>query len=431
MSKFQLTVFGIFILFIVAGVIAFATYKGGNKTANQLQPITVWGTFPSETFDDYVNNINQKLAQSMSVTYIYKNPEVFSSDFISALAKGTGPDVILIPSDMILPHLDKLATIPFTALPKGTFQSMFIQEGEMYYSTDGVTGIPFSVDPLVMYWNRDTFSAAGLATYPRNWEDFTELNKKLTSKDENGNIRKSAVALGDFSNINNAREIFASLIFQTGNPITYVAEGGMVQSAMKTSFSNNPIPVVQYFIKFVNPSSPDYSWNRGMTMSKSAFLAGGLATYFGFASEIADIRAKNPNLNFDVAPFPQVKTGGLKSVYAKMYGFSITKSSRNPNSAYQIISILTDPSRIGELSKTMYLPTVSRGVIAQGTTDPYITIFNNAALVSRSWLDISPSVSRQLFGNMIDSVTSGKKNVSESVQDTSDQYDIMLQQVYK
>ena len=44
MSKFQLIVTGIFVLFIIAGATAFALFKG-SSTSNQLPPITVWGTY--------------------------------------------------------------------------------------------------------------------------------------------------------------------------------------------------------------------------------------------------------------------------------------------------------------------------------------------------------------------------------------------------
>lgn len=430
MSKFQLIVLGIFVLFIVAGVVSFATYKGSSSDT-QLPTITMWGTFPESTFNTYINSINQTLAQSIDVTYTQKTPAQFSGDFVAALARGQGPDAILITADMLLPHLDKLSLIPFSALPQRTFQDTYIQEGEIYYSNGGVLGIPFVIDPLVMYWNRDTFSAAGLATYPRTWEDFTELNKRLTSKDENGNLRKSAVALGDFTNVNNAREIFGALLFQIGNPVTRTNSDGMVESTIRTNYSANPTSVVDFFTKFIDPSGTSYSWNRGMPQSKSAFLSGMLSTYFGFASELGDIREKNQNLNFDVAPFPQVKTGGKKATYGKMYGFSITNASDKQNSVYQVISLLTNPTYLADLSAKMYLPSVNRTIIARGSSDQYISIFNETVLVAKTWFDVDPEKSRQLFGTMIDNVTSGRKTVYESIQDTGDQYDILLRQIYQ
>lgn len=426
MSKFQIITFVLFIIFIISGVIAFALYKGSDSTAS-FPPITIWGTFPEVTFNQYVNKINNGLQQTMRINYVYVSPSSFSREFVSALAKGQGPDAILITSDMILPHEDKLALIPFTALSQRAIQDSFIQESSLYLANEGILALPFSVDPLIMYWNRDMFNGAGIATYPRYWDEFTTINKKLTVKDQNGNVRKSAIAMGDFTNINNVRELFGTLLMQLGNKVTTQTSDG-VRSTIKASATPSPVPAIQFFTQFTNPASDNYSWNRSLPESKSSFLAGTLATYFGFASELADIRTKNPNLNFDAALIPQVRTGGKNATYGNMYGLSLVRSSSNLSTAFQIISTLTQPQYLADLSDSMYLPSVRTDVIARGTKDAYISIFNNAALVASSWLDADPTQSRQIFGNMIQSYTSGQQTIYQATQDAGDQYDILLEQ---
>lgn len=426
-TKFQVLVLLIFFIFLVAGVATFALYKGGSDSET-LPTVTFWGTFPAETFNTYVAKVNAKLAQPITVTYVQKSAATFSQEFVAALARGQGPDGILIPADMILPQYDKLSAIPFSALPQRTFIDEFIEESSVYLNAGGIIAIPFTVDPLVMYWNRDIFNAAGLAAYPSYWDEVADLNTKLTSKDQNGNIRRSAVAMGDFSNVGNARELLASLVMQLGNPVTRVYKDGYIQSTLKPSVSVDPTPALNFFTQFVNPTDRNYSWNRGMPPSKSAFLSGMLATYFGFASELSDIRTKNSNLNFDVAPLPQLRTGGTKAAYAKMNAFSIVRTSPHPNAVFQVIMTLVDPAHISELNSTLYLPSVRRGVIAQGSNDPYITIFDKAALISKTWLDADPSRSREIFGRMVDAVTSGSKTTYQALQDAGDEYDVVLRQ---
>lgn len=425
-SKFQIITLGLFIIFIAAGVTAFALYKGGNNSATALPPITVWGTFPASTFNQYVSKINNGLQQTIVVKYVQKTPESFSSEFVSNLARGTGPDAILIPSDMILPQEDKLALVPYSALSQRAFMDSYIEEAQIYLSDNGILALPFMVDPLVMYWNRDMFSGAGIATYPRSWSEFGDLAKKLTIKDENENIRKSFTAMGDFNNVGNARELLGALFLQLGNPVTTTNNSGVVVSTVKVSAAANPGPALQFFTQFVDPSNAAYSWNRGMPDSKSAFLSGMLATYFGFASELRDLRAKNPNLNFDAAPLPQAKTGGVKATYGRMTGFSLVRASSNLDAAFQIISLLTAPQYLGDLSQSLYLPSVRTDLIAQGSNDPYISIFNYGALISATWLDADPAISRQIFGNMVESITSGHKSLSQSIQDAGAEYDLAL-----
>ncbi len=433
MSKFQIITIFIFILAIIAGVTSFALYKGNSGTSS-LPAITIWGTFPANTFNEYVANINSGLTQSMKITYVQKRADSFNSDFVNALALGQGPDAILIPSDMMLAEQNKLTQVPFSAFSQREFMDSYIDEAQIYLDSTGAWAIPFTVDPLVMYWNKDIFNAAGIALYPQYWDELTGtgvkpgLVQKLTVKDSNGNVRKTAVAMGDFTNITNARELLGSLFLQAGNPVTSRDNSGLIYSTLNTSNSTNSIsPAVQYFSQFANPTSANYSWNRAMSNDKTVFLAGQSAIYFGFASEILELRAKNPNLNYDVAPLPQLRSG-QKAVYGKMFGFSLVRSSANANATYQIISTLILPANLAALSKTMYLPSVRNDVIAQGSTNAYITIFNKAALISKTWLDIDPQISRQIFSNLTQSLISGQKNIDQAIRDAADQYSAVLQQ---
>lgn len=424
-SKFQLIVLGTFVVFIIAGVAFFASFRGGGASAN-LPAITIWGTYPKSVFDGYVEKINQGLSQQISVTYVQEDQASFSHDFTSALAVGRGPDAILIPADMLLPEENKLALVPYSSLPQRTFMDAFIQEAGIYLSKNGILALPFSVDPLVTYWNRDMFNAAGLAQPPAYWDQFAALNKALTVSSQNGTISRSAVALGDFTNVDHAREIFGAMLMQSGDPVTTADSNGSVVSAIGPSTANSVTPALEFFAGFVDPSGKYYSWNGSWPDSKTAFLSGNLAVYFGPSSELSDIRSKNPNLNFDVAPFPEPRSGGKTADYGLMYGLSLVKSSQNLNAAYQTAAILTSPSSLALLSKMTYTPPVYRSLIAAGTNDPYMAIFDRAALVSQTWLDADPVKSSALFGSMVDSVVSGRQDAYQAVQDGGASYDVIL-----
>jgi len=427
-SKFQTVILGIFVVCLVGGVIAFMSYKGtGNST--QLPEISMWGTFSADVFNSYVTMINSKSANSVSVKYRQIKPDQFYLTFITALARRAGPDAVLLPSDLLLPNIDKVMLIPYTALSQRTFLDTYIQEANIYVKTKGTLAIPFTIDPLVMYWNRDMFNAASIATYPKYWDEFTSLAAKLTDHDNDGNIKKSAVAMGDFSNTTNARELLGTLLLQLKNPITKDNEYGELVTTISSSANSTTQSVLKFYTQFVDPSSQNYSWNKGMPNDKTAFLSATVATYFGFASEISELRSKNPNLDFDVAPIPQVRTGGTKATYGRMSGFSVLKSSANTNNAYQVIATLTAPSNIAKLASTMYLPPVRRDLIAQGSTDPYLSVFNSVALTSNTWLDADPIKSRQLFANMVQSITSGKSTISTAIDTMNKQYNVLLRSV--
>jgi len=434
MSKFQIIVLAFFVVALVAGAAAFALYKGGGSGVSNIQ-VTVWGTFPKSDFDAYMSDLATNGLSSLKVNYSQFTSDTFSDRFVKALATQTGPDAILVSADMILTEENKLTLIPYEALSRRDYLDSYVEEAEVYLTDAGIRAIPFSIDPLVMFWNRDIFNATGLATYPKTWEEFTGnagkpgLVQKMLSKDANGNIRKTALALGDFSNITNAREILGSMMLQGGNPVTMIGNDGLMASALRgisrTVSLGDVLPAIAFFSQFLNPIGANYSWNRAMPNDKTAFLSGNLGVYFGLASELRDLRNKNPNLNFDIAPLPQF-SGRDKAVYARLFGFSIVSSSANQNSAFQAIATLTDPDNIKLLSDRMYIPSVRREVITAGSSDPYITIFNQAALIGRTWLDVHPTVSKRIFGDLIQSITSGQRTPEEAVRSAHDLYDYEL-----
>jgi ABC-type glycerol-3-phosphate transport system substrate-binding protein len=352
-SKFQIIFISIFVVFIVIGVVLFATYKG-NTDQVQLPPIVVWGTFPEDIFNGYIQQINNTRNAPLTVNYVKKTENNFDKDFIETLARGEGPDVILIPQDMILRHSDKVVPIPYSLLPERNFRDTYIEQGESYLTPGGISGLPFIVDPIVMYWNRDLYTNAGIASYPKTWEDFPNLINKLNIKDVNSNIRRSAIAMGDFTNITNAREILSSLFFQAGNPITKYTNNGVQSTLNLAEGQTGATQALLFFVQFVNPQSKYYSWNRSLSQSRTMFLSGNLASYFGFASELKDIRNKNPNLNFDVAPFPQIKDTKNRVTYGRMYGFSIVRSTKNQVGSFNTISELIQPNNLNNLVSMLF-----------------------------------------------------------------------------
>lgn len=432
MTKFQVILTSIFVVCIIAGVVAFATFKGSNEQT-QLPAVTIWGTFPSDLFNQYVTKVNIDRPQTLKVTYVHIPETSFDKTFIEALARGQGPDAILIPQDLIHKHEDKIISIPYIALTQRDFQNTFIKQAELYLGANGSLALPFVIDPIVMYWNRDSFTNAGIANPPKFWDEFTGSSyAKLTQKDVNSNVRKSAIALGEFNNILHAREILGTLFLQSGNPVTYRDSSGAIVSALGSGNYvglTTSLPALNFFTQFSDPTNVNYSWNRSLPNSRSSFLSGTLATYFGFASEINDLREKNPNIDFDVAPLPQARNAKNRATFSTMYGFSIVRSTADANTAFTVLNALLTPSTLTDMVAMSYLPPVRRDMIASGSTDPYLSIFYDSALISKGWLDTNKAQSGKVFQSIVENVTSGRKNPSDALQNGSNEFDISLQNI--
>ncbi len=425
MTNFQYALLGIFIFFILAGVVVFAKFGGiGGNGATAGATISIWGTLPKDTMEN--------LIRDSGVNAVYKEEAAgtFETDLVNALAEGKGPDVALMPQSLILSEQSKIYPIPVGVYPVSQFQSTFIQEGEIFNTKGGILGLPFVIDPLVMYWNRDLFSNAGVAVPPTHWDDLYNLVPTLTVKDQDSTIHQSTIAFGGYDNVSNAKDIISALLLQVGNQMVALDYDGSYVS--KLTDSKNTLgksvasDVVDFYTGFADPLKSQYSWNDSLPSSKNYFLAGNLAIYFGFASELSDIQNKNPNLNFSVSTLPQARDVNVKSTFGNLQALVILNNSAHKADAFNAITKLTSSTVIASLSASTNLPPVRRDLLATKPSDPAAAAFYDAALQSKGWLDPADSQTDKIFGNMIQSVSSGKSDSNDAAASASTQLGELL-----
>jgi len=421
MSTFKIILTSIFAISILVGVALFALSKGtsSGQTANLL----VWGTVSPEMFDAAYKNSSIKSDKQIQITYVKKDPSSFDADFVEALAIGTGPDIVILRDDYVYKNSNKLFVIPYTNYGQRNFKDNFIEGGEVFLTPNGVIALPFIIDPLVMYWNRDLFSNNLISSPPKYWDEIVPLVAKMTKKDNGGSILKSTIALGEWGNITNAKEIISTLLLQAGTSITSRTTTGL-QSVLNSTF-NYPIApsqsAVNFYTQFSNPTSPSYTWNRSLPSSFNMFLSGNLATYIGFASEIFSIQQKNPNLNFDVTTVPQIRDTNKKLVFGHIYALAIVRQSKQIGGAFLTLNALTENASIKALESLTNLPPVRRDLLSTVPPDAFRAVFYSSALLSHSWIDPDSNASANTFRDMINSITSGQSRLSEALSNASDQ----------
>lgn len=426
-NTFKLVLTGVFGFFILLGLIAFSTYRSSSPTANNVE-ITAWGTIDKSIFDNYIAKFKQDYNIDFRLVYTYKSANTIDAELVEAIATGKSPDVILIPHTLEKRYLDKV--VKMTSIPERTFKDTFIEGAELYVQTDGLFALPFFVDPMIMYWNRDMFSSAGIAKAPTLWTEFPLLAEKLSVSDVNANITKSLAPLGEFRNVTNAKAFLSTIIMQAGSQIVAWDQGILKSRLEYRSPTDVLVPAVsalQFFTDYSNPKKVVYSWNRALPESKQAFLSEDLAIYFGYASEYNDIKEKNPNLNFDVAVMPQVAGAKNKITYGEIYGFSILRNSPNALTAFNLLSLLVGKDSVNSFLAILPTAPARRDIISTGVADPVKTIFYNSALISRAWIDPDAAKTNKIFQDMVENITTGRMDIYSSVARASMEIDNLLQ----
>lgn len=431
LSTFQIIVTGAFIFFAVIGVLLFAGLGnlGGGDT--DIGAVTMWGTYDDRVMNGLLNELSFSDKRFDNVTYIEKDPRTFDESLVEALASGDGPDIFFLGQNTILRHKDKIFPISYDLMSEREFKNTFIQEGELFLNTDGIIGLPFIVDPMILYWNRDHYAQAGVSRPPQFWDELLSLtpNGVLTTRGESGAVLRSAISIGEYQNIAHAKELLSMLILQAGGKLTVRDQNGSLSSGLLSRFNDGQTPAenaLRFYTDFANPSKSVYTWNRSLPESKQAFVSGVLSNYIGFASELTSIRKQNSNLNFDVSLVPQVRSSGSSVTYGNITGLAVPEAARNIRGAVQIVFALTADPVLQKISEEMNLAPVSRTLLADKPSDPFKVIFADAALQSQSWLDPEENQTGLIFKGMIESVVSGRARVNESINTAHQELENLL-----
>ncbi|MDP2650273.1 MAG: extracellular solute-binding protein [bacterium] len=421
-SIFQVVILGAFAFFIIAAVFIFAGLTGGGENTN-VGPVVIWGTFDQSLMDSYLGTLGDEDERVKNVIYEEHSPRTFQSELVEALAGGRGPDLFFMEQAHLLRHWDKIEPYSYDLMSERSFKDTFVDESELFLSESGINALPFALDPLVMYWNRDIFAEAGFAKPPQYWDELFIMSERITKRDRANNIERATVAFGEFDNVNNAKDIISTLIMQVGGAIVVrTGGGGAVREALAAGASDTGVAPAQsalrFYTEFANPVKTIYSWNRSLPQAQDAFAQGKLALYMGYASELAGIQAKNAHLNFDVALLPQIRAGESKRVltFGTLHALAVPFASQNKRGAVEMARFLTGPvasQLFNELYGTM---SPRRDLLSDTPSDSLKLVFRDAALISRAWPDPQAEETERIFRRMVSDITSGTLRISDSVE---------------
>lgn len=432
LSVFQLALLITFGLAIVIGVAIFAMFSGGSG-AQQIS-VSVWGPFDKSVMNRVKSSVGlRREYPNVEVSYSQVDPERFDARFVNALAKGQGPDLVIIPHTKILRHADKLAPLPYSQYSKQRFTSTFVPGGEIFMRGDGITALPVTIDPMVMYRNRRMLSNNGIAQPPRTWSAFNTRRMRSLIDRDGTTINRSMIAFGEYDNVTNAKGILSTLFLQAGTPIVE-QRGNRLRSMLGRTTSarsglSSSAAVLNYYMQFADSGRANYSWNSAQPASRQAFLAEDLAFYFGFASEYDDLRSRNPNLALGVSTMPQrsADNGSTRTTFAQLHGLAVTRQAARAQGAFRVLSILTQPQALKAFAEARGLPPVQRAAVAEAEPEGRaMPVFLETVLWGRAWLDPAPAQTDRIFSRLVNAVQAGSLQVEQALNRARKQMDRLL-----
>ncbi len=424
-------------LLIVAATLVFAGLGCKKKTTETIEStkkitLTYWRLWdPQDVFFKAMEEY-RKMHPNVKIEYKKLTYEEYESTVVESLAAGKGPDIWSIHNSWIPKHLDKLAPAPLALITPTKYEETFAQvAADDFIYNEEIYGVPFSIDTLALYYNKDLFNGAAIANPPTNWEEFKEDVKKLTKTDSAGNITQSGTALGTAKNVNRAVDILYLLMLQNGTKMTSDDHKTVLfNKTGRTKDGNNFNPGLDsliFYTDFASPKKTVYTWNPSMANSIDAFTEEKTAMMFNYFYQNAIIQAKTPRLNYGVAPIPQLENDAAKAAgFANYWGEVVSGTSPNKEVAWDFLMYLSTKENLDHYATATKRPASRRDIIEKQLEDPQLKTFAKQALSAKTWYQKDAAVYENIFVEAIESVALGEKEAKDALKDAETQISTII-----
>ena len=402
-------------------------FGGGSSSADTSDintgevTLEYWRVFDDDdTFDTIVDNY-QSLHPNVSIDYRELRFDEYEDELIRAFAEDRGPDLFTIHnmdmheySDLLLPMPESVVVTEtqssgglrsetvtvLTEKPTMTMRQLdnlyveqVVDDVVMDYQAnpdidpvESIFGLPMGLDSMVLYYNRDLLSAAGIAAAPETWADFQDSVIAITDYDSDGNISQSAAAMGTADNVERAADILSVLMMQNHTEMT--DERGRVSFHQIPDGVEDRYPgldAIEFYTDFANPTKEVYTWNDDMGSSFEAFANGQTAFFFGYSYHIPLLRTVAPKLNFQISGMPQIDPSVHQVHYANYWIEGVAANSDEANWAWDFLLFATAEDQVVHYLEEAGKPTALRSLITEQLTDDTLGIFAEQILLSTNW----------------------------------------------
>lgn len=380
--------------------------------------LVVWGLWQDS---DIMGPIVRAFKESTGVNVEYKkiaSVATYESELLNALAEGRGPDIFVINNTWVESKRRQLIPAPVEIINERQLQDEFVDVVANDLVRDQlVYALPTSVDTMALYYNTNLFNSAAIAAPPKTWGEFQQDVIKLTQVSRLGVIGQSGAAMGTASNINRAPDILQMLMMQSGLKILDTSRG-----ERRIDIANDiGQRALSFYTDFSNKSKQDYAWDVSQDYSIDAFAEGKTAMMLNYSYQIPTIKAKNPRLQFSVAPVPQISGNTTQVTFASYWPFAVSASSRSPQAAWQFVRFLASKPVAETINHAQGVPPARRDAVPDYQADPIMGVFAEQSLQAQSWPRVDIVATDGIFTTMIDSVATGGTAILDALKQAQDQ----------
>jgi len=435
---------GLIVLVLFALLILSGLLPGLKEKETFRANLEMWG-FENEAFwKEFISAKRGPAVEGITVKYREIPEEEYELALINALAEGTGPDIFMLRDSQIFKHQNKIEPLKKTAgtgdasaMSAENFKNIFVDtvHAGLLGDNEEVLGLPFFLDTLALFYNKDTFNSANIPNPPQTWSEFVNVAQNLSKISSVGDIIESGAAFGETLNIEHFVDIVSALILQSGGEIIdYEKPESVIYRGIPEKQEDGTIKTVipaekalTLYTSFANPQKQNYSWNKSKLDSLSAFAAGDTAMFIGFAKDIPLIKAKNPHLNFGVSSFPQPEGAKIKINYGRFDFLAVSRLSQKKDAAQAYIFYITSKEPNADYLLKNGLPPARRDLINPDSKTPAdLRVFYGQSLSAKSWLKPGEDQVNLIFKDMVEFLAAKRYSPSIILTQANDRLNQLL-----
>ena len=391
----------IFGVFIVISFIIFSFSGGGNSDRGGVlnRTIQIWSTVEEDTFFNILS-LDQNLSVSVGsfIDYRYIHENEFSERFVNALAVGSGPDLVILPQDIITFERDKLVLNQYgeDTITRKTFLDTFLDSSEILDYGTGFLGVPIYVDPLVLFYNKDIQSVTR-EEIPKFWKDINSqfINNVVST---NGvRVERAAIPLGTGTNVKYAKEILLSILYQND----YNRNTNNFLRSVLESISN-----------YANPKLDTYTWNNTLPESLQYFASNKSLLYIGYGSDKKLIEKINPSLNYGITGIPQ-SNNDKYITYNNMIIMAIPRNTKNYSSAFSLMFSLIS-QRIQDGLHDLDYQSSLKATSLDSSSNQIDATLNQEVKYGKSFFDLNYIRTNKVINDALDGLYSNRESLGNA-----------------
>lgn len=349
--------------------------NGSSEASDGPVTLTMWHGFTGSdgpALQKVIDSFNKSQKEVKVVSKVYPWDSLYDK-FLTSVTSNTSPQIVAMSNSYLAQYAAKHVLTPttdFYSSDKYMDTSALAKSAVSASKYQGVNyGVPLDIGPVMLYWNKDLFKAAGLDPEkpPTTWEEFEQYSEKLTvDSNSDGKPEQYAISIGDHETV----PVFPGLFAQNGGRI-------VSQDGKKSELdSKATLEAANYWVKMVTEK---HITPVGMSGSDADQL---------FQSGKAAMELNGPwlttgltdaKVNFGVStPFKKDASSQV-SVMTDTVSFAVPKTDneQQKDAAYKFFAYWNSVKGQTDWANNSGFPSVRSDIPAESLTNQYTKVFGS------------------------------------------------------